>query len=98
MDVSPQKSGSQKSPALPSLDREALSFEDAVAQLESIVKRLESEGTSLDDSLRLFEEGVRLSRHCSSKLDEAEKKVLLLVEDREGNLSTTPFEGPENAE
>lgn len=70
-------------------------FEDALAQLESIVKRLESDSTSLDDSLKLFEDGVRLSRYCSSRLDEVEKKVLLLMEDRDGTLTTTPFEAPE---
>lgn len=74
---------------------EATAFEDAVAQLEAIVRRLEADSTSLDDSLKLFEEGVRLSRHCALKLDEAEKKVLLLTEQRSGSFTTSPFEPSE---
>jgi exodeoxyribonuclease VII small subunit len=73
------------------------SFEEAVQKLESIVRRLESDATSLDDSLHLFEDGVKLSRFCSRQLDEAEKKVLILMEDREGNLSTPAFE-PEKSQ
>ena len=69
-----------------------VTFESAVEKLEGIVRRLEADSTSLDDSLQLFEEGVRLSRFCSQKLDEVEKKVLLLMEDRQGNLSTAPFD------
>ena len=72
-----------------------VTFEAAVEKLEGIVKRLESDSTTLDDSLRLFEEGVTLSRFCSQKLDEAEKKVLMLVEDREGALSVAPVEPEE---
>ncbi|MFM7202737.1 MAG: exodeoxyribonuclease VII small subunit [Myxococcota bacterium] len=75
---------------------EATSYEDAVAQLEAIVRKLEADGTSLDDSLKLFEEGVRLSRHCALKLDEAEKKVLVLTEQRDGSFNTTPFEPTES--
>ena len=48
-------------------------FEDAFHKLESIVKRLEDGNLSLEESLKAFEEGVRLSRLCSKKLDEAEK-------------------------
>jgi exodeoxyribonuclease VII small subunit len=64
---------------------EPLSYESALEKLETIVRRLESDATSLDDSLKLFEEGVRLGRFCSQKLDEAEKKVLMLVESSEGS-------------
>lgn len=74
---------------------ESLSYEDAVVQLEAIVKRLESDSTALDDSLSLFEEGVRLSRLCARKLDEVEKKVLVLMENRAGVLTTAPFEPAE---
>ncbi len=69
-----------------------VTFEVAVEKLEGIVKRLEADSTALDDSLKLFEEGVRLSRFCSQKLEEAEQKVLLLVEAREGGLTLMPLE------
>jgi len=75
------------------------SFEGSVERLEGIVRQLESEGTSLNESLQLFEEGIRLSRVCSQRLDEAEQKILILVEDREGELSTVEsVEGKEGAE
>ncbi len=67
-------------------------------KLESIVKTLESESTSLDDSLALFEEGVRLSRFCSEKLDEAERKIQVLLEKPGEDLATEPIETvPESA-
>lgn len=74
---------------------ESISYEEAVGQLEGIVKRLESDSTSLEDSLSLFEEGVKLSRLCARKLEEVEKKVLLLTETRGGALNTVPFEPAE---
>jgi len=54
-------------------------YEDAFQKLESIVKKLEDGNLSLEESLKAFEEGVRLSRFCSKKLDEAEKKVEILL-------------------
>ncbi len=67
------------------------SFEDALKRLEDIVNRLESGDISLDESLKIFEEGVRLSRFCSKKLDEAEKRVQILLKDGEGKVTTKPF-------
>jgi exodeoxyribonuclease VII small subunit len=67
------------------------SFEDALKRLEQIVNRLESGDISLDESLKIFEEGVRLSRFCSKKLDEAEKRVQILLKDKEGRVTTKPF-------
>jgi exodeoxyribonuclease VII small subunit len=66
-------------------------FEDALNKLEKIVSKLEEEEISLEDSLKFFEEGVRLSRFCNQKLDEVEKKVEILVKDKEGALKTEPF-------
>lgn len=66
-------------------------FEDAMKELEDIVKRLESGDLPLEESLRIFEEGVALSRYCSSKLEEAEKRVSILVKD-EGGVKREPFE------
>jgi exodeoxyribonuclease VII small subunit len=66
-------------------------FEDAFQKLESIVKKLEDGNLSLEESLKAFEEGVRLSRFCSKKLDEAEKKVEVLLKDSDGHLLPKPF-------
>ena len=66
-------------------------FEDAFQKLETIVKKLEEGNLSLEDSLKAFEEGVRLSRFCSKKLDEAEKKVEILLKDSNGRLVPKPF-------
>ena len=63
-------------------------FEDALKKLEKIVSKLEQEEISLEESLKFFEEGVRLSRFCNQKLDEVEKKVEILLKDREGALRT----------
>lgn len=56
-----------------------LSFEDALKKLEGIVRQLEDGSDSLEKSLHLFEEGVKLTRFCNEKLDEAEKKLEVLV-------------------
>jgi exodeoxyribonuclease VII small subunit len=70
-------------------------FEKAFAELEQIVKRLESEELPLDESLELFEKGIRLSRLCNSKLEEVEKKIELILADSKGQPTTQPFEGEE---
>lgn len=67
-------------------------FEDSFKELESIVRRLEGEQLTLDDSLALFEKGIRLSRFCHHKLSEVEKKIELILADAKGDPSTTPFE------
>jgi exodeoxyribonuclease VII small subunit len=67
-------------------------FEDALEKLEKIVSKLEGGEISLEESLKLFEEGIRLSRFCSQKLEEAEKKVEILLRDKEGQWKTEPFE------
>ena len=55
-----------------------LTFEKALARLEEIVSRLEAGDASLDESLKLFEEGAKLSSQCSAMLDKAEQKVSML--------------------
>ena len=62
------------------------SFEDALKRLEEIVQRMESGDLALEDSLGLFEEGVRLTRVCSQRLDEAEKKIELLTRDEKAGV------------
>lgn len=68
-----------------------VSFEEAVKTLESIVHELETGDLPLETALKKFEEGVKLSKLCSRKLDETEKKVSILIQDSEGNLSEKPF-------
>ena len=75
--------------------RRANEFEKAFQQLETIVKRLESEELPLDDALQLFEEGIRLSRLCNQKLEEVEKKIELILADAKGQPRIEPFEEDE---
>src|SRR6185295_19392310 len=80
-------------------DEPAPTFEAALKKLESIVQRLEQGELPLEESLTLYEEGIRLSRLCHAKLEEAEGKIELLMKDargdlvldREGRPKKTPF-------
>lgn len=67
-------------------------FEDALARLEEIVKELESGDLPLDPSLKLFEEGIKLARICNKRLEEAERRVEILLKDKAGNMIAHPFE------
>ncbi len=67
-------------------------FEDALNRLEKIVSKLEDGEIPLEESLKLFEEGIRLSRLCNQKLDEAEKKVEILLKGKDGLLKAYPFD------
>ena len=69
-----------------------LRFEEALAGLEKIVVQLEGGDVPLDDALALFEEGVRLSRFCGSKLDEAERRIEMLMQGADGEWETSPFQ------
>jgi exodeoxyribonuclease VII small subunit len=66
-------------------------FESALKSLEDIVVRLETGDLALDKSLELFEEGVRISRFCSTKLEEAERKVETLIRSGDGTVKEVPF-------
>ena len=68
-----------------------IKFEDALQRLERIVDQLEAGNLALEESLKVFEEGVGLARHCAWYLDEAEKRVELLTRDESGLLKTEPF-------
>jgi exodeoxyribonuclease VII small subunit len=61
-------------------------FESALEELESVVEQLESGDLSLEDSLAAFEKGVGLVKYCNQKLSEVEKKVELLIKDKDGRL------------
>jgi exodeoxyribonuclease VII small subunit len=69
-----------------------LTFEKSLEKLESIVKKLESGELSLEDSIKAFEEGVRLAQNCGKKLDEAEKKVEILLTSKDGQDVRQPFD------
>jgi exodeoxyribonuclease VII small subunit len=73
-------------------------FEDALAGLERIVQDLEGGDLPLDDALKLFEEGVRLSRLCSAKLDEAEKRIEILMKGADGEWRAEPFGADEESD
>jgi exodeoxyribonuclease VII small subunit len=66
-------------------------FEQAMKKLEQIVQDLEFGDQPLEKTLKRFEEGVKLSKFCSEKLDETEKKVTILLQDQKGNLFEEPF-------
>ena len=73
-------------------------FEKAFQHLEKIVQRLEGEELPLDESLQLFEEGIRLSRFCHQRLEEVEKKIELILADAKGQPVTEPFEEEETSD
>ncbi len=67
-------------------------FEDRLTALEAVVDRLERGDLSLDESVRLFEEGVQLSNACKAELEEAEGRVQVLVEGRSGGMQVAEME------
>ena len=71
------------------------SFELSLEELEQIVRQLEGGDLPLDRSLELFEQGVRLSRECQKRLDEAERKVEILLRGNDGSYKPMPFAEPE---
>jgi len=62
-------------------------FESALGELETIVKQLEQGDLDLEESLKLFEKGVRLSRECRERLAKAERRIEILLKDSNGNLT-----------
>ncbi len=68
------------------------SFEKALSDLEKIVKSLESGDLPLEKAIETFEAGIKLSRYCSETLDEAEKRITLLMTSDSGNLEEKPFD------
>ena len=69
-------------------------FEDALGKLEEILKRMEAGDMTLEESLKAFEEGIKLARICTGKLDEAERRVDVLLK-QDGALVTESFAGEE---
>ncbi|MCD6516841.1 MAG: exodeoxyribonuclease VII small subunit [Candidatus Aminicenantes bacterium] len=73
-----------------------LNFEKALKDLETTVGKLEQGDLSLEESLKLFEKGIKLAKFLRSELEKAEKKVEILLKDEEGNVSAEPFDMDEN--
>ena len=72
------------------------SFEKALEELESIVEKMEAGESSLDESLALFEKGVKLAKFLQGELGKAEKKVEILLKNAEGQVEAEPFALTEN--
>ena len=70
-------------------------FEEALGRLEDIVKKMEAGDMTLEESLKAFEEGIKLARLCSRRLDEAERRVEILLKQEE-ELVIKPFQVEEN--
>ncbi len=64
-------------------EKKELNFEELIEKLEDITNKLEKEQLSLDDSVKLFEEGIRISKECNTKLEDAEKRITVLINDND---------------
>lgn len=67
------------------------SFEESLKKLEVIVEQLEKGDLALEDSLKLFEQGVGLSAACKQELEAAEGKIQILIKQRDGSMKAEPF-------
>jgi exodeoxyribonuclease VII small subunit len=67
------------------MDNKELSFEEALARLESLVNKLEEGNLPLEESLELFAEGIKLTKQCNKQLEEAENQICILMEDKNDN-------------
>ena len=70
------------------------SFEASLEALEQIVRQLENGDLSLEKSLELFEQGIRLSRECQERLSQAERRIEILLRDNQGRPDASPFKEP----
>lgn len=77
-------------------DAQGKSFEASLAALEKIVRELERGDLPLEESLRLFESGVKLSRECQERLSQAERRIEVLMRDADGRPVVSAFEGEDD--
>lgn len=70
---------------------EELTFEEAIENLEKIVGELETGKLSLDESVKKFEQGMKLSKHCNEILNNAEKEISILLEQEDGTVKEESF-------
>ena len=73
-----------------------MNFEESIKKLEQIVDELEVGDMSLEKSIEKFQQGIELSSFCSKKLEEAEKKITVLIEENSGKIKVQKFELEEN--
>lgn len=71
---------------------DTLSFESALTELETIVKRLETGESPLEESISAYERGIQLKQHCEKKLREANAKIEKISISENGNISTSPLD------
>lgn len=71
---------------------ETMNFEEALGELEGIVKNLESGETKLEDSITSYERGIALKNHCEAKLKEAKTKIEKITVSADGRVSTEPLD------
>ncbi len=71
---------------------ETLNFEEALGELESIVRTLETGQTALEDSIGAYERGITLKKHCETKLREAQAKIEKITVAKDGAVTTTPLD------
>ena len=76
---------------------EKLSFEEALGELESLVRRLEEGKCPLDEAIKTFERGIGLKNHCDTKLKNARLRVEQILENSDGSVSMKPFLNEEAA-
>jgi exodeoxyribonuclease VII small subunit len=90
--------GKKPEPAKPDPAKKP-AFEQSLARLEEIVRKLESANLPLDEAMKLFEEGMQLSRDCQKQLEQAEARVEILLKKAGGEMAAQPFdpEGEEEA-
>ncbi len=74
---------------------ESLSFEEALAELEDIVKTLETGKAPLEESITAYERGIKLKEHCEAKLREAQAKIEKITVGNDGSISTQPLDPKE---
>lgn len=70
---------------------EELTFEEAIADLEKIVSELENGKLTLDESVKKFEKGMKLSKHCNEILEKAEKEITILIDGEDGTFKEETF-------
>lgn len=72
-----------------------LNFEESMKKLEDIINKIESSDTDLDSTIKLYKEGIELSKYCMDKLNKSEEEVALLIKTMDG-FELQPFEEPED--
>lgn len=76
--------------------KKSIDFEKSLIQLETLVSSLEAGEMNLEESLKAFEKGIRVTRECQEALKEAEQRVEILTRNREGDIAAVPFESLED--